>query len=281
MSEYPNESTELVAHNGKARVLAGNRGLEFSDLEGMWRFAVAMVNSRSLKDIDSPEKAILILQAGLEIGLSPVWSLQNIFVVNGRVSVFGDALLGIVRAHKEFEDIEETITGEGDDLIATCVVKRRNQSPTKRTFSVRDAKKANLWGKAGPWTQYPQRMLMMRARSWACRDAFADALRGLGVVEEMRDVEPRQVQAREITKPKLVLPDEEDLSGGESRNLGKTPSSAEDSAQTNTEASVDALTTPAQSSPGSGSQPNRELAQRVGCRDSSGEVRDEEGDFIF
>jgi hypothetical protein len=47
-------------------------------------------------------------------------------------------------------------------------------------------------------------MLQMRARSWACRDAFADALRGLGVREEMQDVEPRKIEARVVSR-EMVL----------------------------------------------------------------------------
>ena len=48
-------------------------------------------------------------------------------------------------------------------------------------------KKAGLWGKAGPWSQYPKRMLQMRARSFALRDKFADALSGLLMAEEVQD----------------------------------------------------------------------------------------------
>ena len=51
-----------------------------------------------------------------------------------------------------------------------------------------DAKRAGLLGKKGPWTEYPQRMLQMRARSWALRDGFADVLKGLSVREEAQDI---------------------------------------------------------------------------------------------
>ncbi len=54
-------------------------------------------------------------------------------------------------------------------------------------ISKEDAKKAGLWGKAGPWSQYPKRMLQMRARSFALRDKFADALSGLIMAEEAQD----------------------------------------------------------------------------------------------
>ena len=51
-------------------------------------------------------------------------------------------------------------------------------------FSVEDAKRAKLWGKSGPWQQYPERMLLWRARSFAF-DLFSDALCGLYLKEEL------------------------------------------------------------------------------------------------
>jgi hypothetical protein len=54
-------------------------------------------------------------------------------------------------------------------------------------FSVADAKRAGLWGKSGPWTQYPRRMLQLRARGFALRDAFPDVLKGLVTAEEAQD----------------------------------------------------------------------------------------------
>jgi hypothetical protein len=201
--------TELAKVNGhqKAVVLADERGLKFSDMESMWRFCTAVVNSGTFKEINSPEVALIRLQAGLELGLTPIWSLTNIMVTNGRPSVWGDALLGIVLNHPQCEDVIETFEGTGDNLVAICEVHRKGRLPVKREFSVADAKRAGLHGKSVHGA-YPKRMLQMRARSWACRDSFADALRGLGVVEELRDVEPTAT-ARVIERPKLVLPEDE------------------------------------------------------------------------
>jgi hypothetical protein len=55
-------------------------------------------------------------------------------------------------------------------------------------FSVVDAKRAGLFTKAGPWQTYPRRMLQMRARSFALRDAFPNVLKGLISVEEALDL---------------------------------------------------------------------------------------------
>ncbi len=115
-------------------------------------------------------------------------SLQCIAVVNGRPAVFGDAMPGLCRQSPVCDDIEEWMDGEGDTMTAFCRATRVGKKPMLAQFSVADAKKAGLWGKVGPWSQYPQRMLMWRARSWALRDAFPDVLRGLMAVEEARDI---------------------------------------------------------------------------------------------
>jgi hypothetical protein len=77
---------------------------------------------------------------------------------------------------------------------------RRGQPPERRTFSVADAKRAKLWFKAGPWTTYPDRMLQMRARGFAIRDTFPDALRGVIIAEEAQD---HPTEVREV--PNLAV----------------------------------------------------------------------------
>lgn len=49
---------------------------------------------------------------------------------------------------------------------------------------------AGLWGKQGPWKTNPRRMLQMRARAFAGRDAVPDVLKGLAVAEEAIDIPP-------------------------------------------------------------------------------------------
>jgi hypothetical protein len=137
---------------------------------------------------NKPEAIVIAVQMGSELGLAPMQALQNISVVNGRPSVWGDALPGLCRQSALCQDIEEWTTGEGDDLAAHCKVTRRGASPVTQTFSVSDAKRAGLWGKAGPWQQYSRRMLQMRARGFALRDAFPDVLRGLITAEEAQDI---------------------------------------------------------------------------------------------
>ncbi len=121
---------------------------------------------------------------------------------------FGDASLAdrtqMVRS-PVCEYVRERVDGDGDAMVATCEAKRRGYPDANATkFSVADAKKAGLWGKSGPWTQYPKRMLQLRARGFALRDAFPDVLKGLVTAEEAQDypTQPEPV----VVRPKFDEP---------------------------------------------------------------------------
>lgn len=134
------------------------------------------------------QDVLVAVQWGYEIGLQPLQALQNISVINGKPSVYGDAAMALVQASPVCEDIEETIEGEGTpNPVAVCIAKRKGRKPVVAKFSVEDAKRAGLWGKAGPWQAYPKRMMQMRARGFALRDAFPDVLKGLITAEEAQD----------------------------------------------------------------------------------------------
>ncbi|WP_193699509.1 recombinase family protein [Bombella apis] len=135
-----------------------------------------------------PQAVVIACQMGAELGLAPMQSLQNIAVINGRPSVWGDALLALVRSSPICDDVVEVIEGSGDNRVAICTATRKGKKPVVGRFSVKDAQNAGLWTKPGPWKQYPERMLQMRARGFALRDAFPDVLRGLITAEEAQDM---------------------------------------------------------------------------------------------
>lgn len=157
---------------------------------------------------NKPESVLVAWQMGAELGLTRMASLQGIAVINGMPSVYGDALLAICLTSGELESIEESYEGdqfnkdgkENDNFAAVCTVKTKTGRIVTERFSVRDAKLAKLWGKRGqnggetPWISYWKRMMKMRARSWALRDAVPQALKGFRVKEEMDDATPDEVK---------------------------------------------------------------------------------------
>jgi hypothetical protein len=149
-----------------------------------------------------PEDILVCVQWGYEIGLAPMQALQNIAVINGKPSVYGDAAMALVLASPVCEGIEESIEDEGTpNPVAVCIARRKGRNPVRSTFSVEDAKRAGLWGKTGPWSAYPKRMLAMRARGFAIRDAFADVLKGLITAEEAQDYPDDRKVAKVVNIP--------------------------------------------------------------------------------
>ena len=190
-------STELSTTTTPAR------GLALASFDDAFRFSKMVAASDfAPKDFrGKPESCLLAIQHGSEIGLSPMQSLQNIACINGRPAIWGDAALAVAMASPVCEYVREQIEGDGEAMAATCEAKRRGyEKPTVARFSVVDAKKAGLWGKSGPWTQYPRRMLQLRARGFALRDAFPDVLKGLVTAEEAQDY-PANEPAKEAAKP--------------------------------------------------------------------------------
>lgn len=180
----------------KPKLEAGGKlsGIVPRNIDEIFRLASAIAQSGlAPKDMSTPEKLTVAIMTGLELGLPPMFAINKIAIINGRPTLWGDAIPGLLWGHG-FK-IEETISGEDDDRTATCVVIRPGGEKIMRVYSVADAKTAGLWSKSGPWKQYPDRMLSMRARAFAARDGAADVLGGLYLKEEFEDVpaEPRDI----------------------------------------------------------------------------------------
>jgi hypothetical protein len=153
--------------------------------------------------VNKPGNVLVAVQTGAELGLKPMQSLQGISVINGRPSIWGDAMRALVISHPEFEDLQE----EKQDTHCTVTLKRRGRSAVVSTFSMEDAKKAGLAGKSGPWQTAPRRMLQMRAFAFAARDLFADALKGIKSTEELRDYQADDQRVeRDITPAPAAAP---------------------------------------------------------------------------
>ena len=165
--------------------------LSSSNFEHYYRIANMMSKSSMVPKhyIDKPQDILLAMEYGRSLHLGPLQAVQNIAVINSKPCLYGDAILAVCSGHPDFEDISEEpiIDDKGNIVGYVCTVKRKGRSAVIQSFTKTQANLAGLWDKQGPWKAYPERMLQMRARSFALRDSFADALGGVRVVEEVRD----------------------------------------------------------------------------------------------
>jgi hypothetical protein len=173
-----------------------------------------------------PADVVVAMQHGAEVGLPPMAALQSIAVINGRPGLYGDGFLAVIMASPRYDRHEEYyVTAHGehvehlsvrdlteDETKAVSKFWRRGvATPFTGTFSIADAKKANLWKKDGPWQEYPQRQLLWRARGYAGRNGFAAELRGMVITAELHDIpaEPEEQRVIEMPQRRSEKPDPE------------------------------------------------------------------------
>ncbi|KAA6459605.1 hypothetical protein DYQ86_15920 [Acidobacteria bacterium AB60] len=171
-----------------------------------------------------PEACAIAMMYGKQLGVPALTALQGIGVINGRPNAFGDLFWAVILSHPEFEDVVE----KSDLNSATVKLTRRGRTPKEATFTKAQAEKAGLWGKQGPWTQYPDVMLLWRARTFAARALFADALKGITSSYEAEDSgpiiegQPVTTQPTQATTPAdATAPPPQKITQDEAREFGK------------------------------------------------------------
>jgi len=199
-------------------------GVAPTTIDEAWRLSRFIADSEMVPKAyrKRPADVLVAIQLGMELGLPPMAALHSIFVANGQPSLYGDGFLAVIMASPVYADHDEYFLVGGErreivtqadlDKVDTCAVctfwRKGSARPRTATFSVANAKKAGLWGKAGPWSEFPYRMMKFRARGFAGRDAFPDVLRGIRIDVEVADLPPEpqvvQVQRRSASAPAPV-----------------------------------------------------------------------------
>lgn len=183
-------SNDLVTGNKNSLISPGN-------FDHYFRIARMMSTSELVPKAykDKPQDVLIAMEMGASLGIGPLQAIQNIAVINGKPCLYGDGMLAVCAGRPDFENISEEpiLDDKGKTVGYRCTVTRRGRTPIVQSFTIEQAQAAGLWGKQGPWKQYPDRMLQMRARGFALRDSFADALGGVRLAEEVQDYEIKDI----------------------------------------------------------------------------------------
>ncbi|WP_433465737.1 hypothetical protein [Spirillospora sp. CA-128828] len=148
-----------------------------ADLDQAWRLAQALAGSSILPN-DLRGKAgnvLVILMYGQELGLSPMQSIQGIYVVNGRPQMSGQLWLAKVR-----EAGHSVKVSDHTEKSCTVTITRGDTGEEhSETFTWADAERAKL-AKKDIWLSYPKRMLMWRAVSHCATTICPEVAMGFG-----------------------------------------------------------------------------------------------------
>jgi hypothetical protein len=224
---------EAVAPKAPLEAGAGVAPIIPRNVDEVGRVADAIIAAgmvpASFEDQDArvtKSKVMVAILKGLEVGFGPITAMSTICIIQNKPSIYGDGAVALCDRSGAIEWVKQRFEGTegGDDWVAFYEIKRRgHEQPYVGKFSVKEAKRARLW--ANPrrqvWCDYPQRMLMARARAYALREGFADFLMGLSIAEEIQDVMPEPV------KPSTAFLDDEPTKPKEIANDGQSKSQAD------------------------------------------------------
>lgn len=253
----PQQSETAIAN----RTGAMEFGVVPRNFDEAWRMASVLARSKMVpKGYQGEAEDVLVaMMYGAEIGLPTMASLQSVAVINGKPGVYGDGFLGVIQAtpayhrHQEYYELADGTKVRSlrqadysqDDTKAVSLFWRKgNQEPFVGEFSIGDAKRAKLWGKEGPWSTYPGRQLLWRARGYAGRNGFAAELRGIKTAEELLDTPDDLIVETVPTGPPVPLTrrSEKVADGAE---VSAEPAAPQAAAETTREPTTPAKTEPA------------------------------------
>ncbi len=190
--EKPRSEAHKERIDALAKVPMGARGVMLRGLNDLKEFAETAVTSGSAPKNMNTGQAMMAIQAGLERGLGPLGGLQACVVINGVLSWRGWAAKGLIQQSGLLVPgtlrtwHEGNLDGPKAEAVGYASAQRKGyDKPFVRTFSVKDARKAGLWTKSGPWTTRPGNMLEWRAIGDMARFEFPEILGGIPIADEV------------------------------------------------------------------------------------------------
>lgn len=172
-----------IAKKDKALVQMDRAGVQFHTIDEAYRMAEAIVTSGMAPKGDNAAAIVVKMQAGMELGMTPVQSMQSFVMVNGRLTMYGEAALGKIRASGVFEHLVVGNEGDGDARCGYVDFKRKDMATVERvTFTWAEAKKAGLSNK-DTYKSWGDDMLVWRAVGRFSKRYASDVLRGFSLTE--------------------------------------------------------------------------------------------------
>ena len=116
---------------------------------------------------------------GDALGFSPIVAANQIYVINGTVTIsaMGQRALALAHGH------EIVIDERGPKRAKVRGRRAGSDEWSSVTYTIEEAAQAKLTGKQ-VWQQHPAEMLLARATSILCRTVFADVLQGIAYSTE-------------------------------------------------------------------------------------------------
>lgn len=156
-----------------------------ADMDAAHRMATALVSTAFCPQHfkGKPDDATAAVLYGAEVGLSPLASLQNIYVISGRPAMYARTMSAVVMSHGHEMWTEESTAQK----VVVCGRRKGSEHVERSEWTYDRARKAGYTTNKKYDTD-PQSMLYARASGDVARHVAPDALLGMAYsVEELQE----------------------------------------------------------------------------------------------
>jgi hypothetical protein len=143
------------------------------DLPTLGRLLLA---SGFFTDVRTAAQAVVKVMYGKELGIGPVVSMTNIFIVQNRPAMSYPLVAAMIKRHSRHDYRVKKL--DDQECVLEFFEKREEEWELvgESSFSMDDARRAGLVRPGGGWQKYPRNMLFARALTngakFHCPDVF-------------------------------------------------------------------------------------------------------------
>jgi hypothetical protein len=164
-------------------------------MEAAYQLGSRMANTSLVPQMyqKKPDDATAAILYGAELGLNPIQSLQQIFVVQGKPAIYARTMVALLKTRgyliETVESTDESVTVRGTDPHTGSI--------EESTWTYERAKKAGYTSNKKYDTD-PQAMLHAKASTEVCRKLAPDVLLGIAHSREELEMEPIKATAERV-----------------------------------------------------------------------------------
>ncbi len=139
-----------------------------------------LADSGMFPDCKSKAQAVAKILLGRELGLTPVYSLQKIYVVQGRLNIGYELVAALVNMSEHYRyTVDETT-----DMQCKITFLRDGKPIGISQFTIQDAQKAGLVKPDSNWMKWPDVMLFARTITQGAKKYCPEILAGTETLED-------------------------------------------------------------------------------------------------
>lgn len=205
MSENTTQELQVISAESATNTLAPNNVWQDKEQFNQLMRVSTMLSKSALVPQnyqDKPQDCFIAVEMATRMNISPIFVMQNLYVVKGKPSWAGQACMAMINACGKYKDVKHVYTGEkgkenrGCYVTATRISDGEIVNGTEVTMALA---KSEGWTSNSKWRNMPEQMLAYRAASFFARVFCPEALMGLQTYEEVIDAEQKNT-TKELTK---------------------------------------------------------------------------------